>query len=93
MSSTVKTRLQVKVVAGASRTEISGWLGDVLKIRIAKQPEKGRANREVESLLCNSLGIARRSVRIVSGKTAARKVLEIEGLSVDDVRQKLGSPT
>ena len=31
--------LKLKVMPGASRTEVAGWLGDVLKVRVSAQPE------------------------------------------------------
>ena len=39
--------LEVKVVPGASRSEVTGWLGDSLKIRVAAPPERGKANAAV----------------------------------------------
>ncbi len=86
-----KTKLNVKVVPGASSTEIAGWLGDALKIRVSKPPEKGQANREVEVLVCSSLEIPTGSVRIVKGKTSARKVIEVNGLSLSQIKSRLGA--
>lgn len=82
------SRLSVKVVPGASKTEISGWLGDELKIRVSKPPEKGKANREVEVLICSALKIPAGAARIVRGKASSRKVLEIEGLTRTDIRNR-----
>ena len=84
-----KTKLNVKVVPGASNTEISGWLGEALKIRVSKPPEKGKANREVEALICSSLEIPTGSVRIVKGRTSARKVIEVNGLSLSQIKNIL----
>jgi len=83
------SRLSVKVVPGASKTEISGWLGDELKIRVSKPPEKGKANRAVEALICDALKIPAGAARIVRGKTSSRKVLEIQGLTLTDIRKRL----
>ncbi len=83
------TKLNVKVVPGASRSEIAGWLGDELKIRVSKPPEKGKANREVEALVCRSLSLPAGSVRIVRGDTSPRKVLEISGMTIEEIRNRL----
>jgi hypothetical protein len=82
-------QLKLKVVPGASRSEISGWLGDTLKLRVAAPPEKGKANKAVEALLCEALGHSAGAVRIVSGHGSPRKTAEIEGLSTEDVRRCL----
>ncbi len=50
--------LKVKVVPGASRTQLSGWLGDMLKVRVSAPPEKGKANAAVEALLARDVGPA-----------------------------------
>jgi len=83
--------LKIKVVPGASRTELCGWLGDVLKVRVAAPPEKGRANTAVESLLAKALGLPARSVRITSGKSSQHKVAEFSGLSQAELRRRLGA--
>lgn len=82
-------RLSVKVVPGASKSEVSGWLGDSLKIRVAAQPEKGKANAAVVLILATSLGLPEKSVSVVSGKTAQHKVVEIQGLSSEQIRHRL----
>jgi uncharacterized protein len=58
-------KLKVKVVPGASRTDIAGWLGDSLKVRVSEPPEKGRANAAVEALLCKAMNLPSGSVRVV----------------------------
>ena len=86
-------RLEVKVVPGASRSEISGWLGEALKVRVSVPPEKGRANAAVLALVCDALGLPAGSVRIVSGAGSPRKVVEIRGLAHAEVVRRLsGAP-
>lgn len=83
--------LKIKVVPGASRTQLSGWLGDVLKVRVAAPPEKGRANSAVEALLAKEVGLPTRSVRITSGRSSQHKLAEFDGLSQAELRRRLGA--
>ena len=83
-------QLKIKVVPGASTTGVAGWLGDALKLRIAEPPEKGKANRAVEALIAEALGRPPGAVRIVSGQRSPRKTVEIDGVSMSDVRRLLG---
>ncbi|HNR22342.1 MAG TPA: DUF167 domain-containing protein [Steroidobacteraceae bacterium] len=83
------SRLQVKVVPGASRDSIAGWLGDALKVRVSAPPEKGKANAAVEALLAEALGVAPPSVRIVAGQSSARKQVEVAGLTAAQIRERL----
>lgn len=84
-------KLPVKVTPGASRDGISGWLGDALKVRVRAPPERGKANAAVEKLLARALGLPVDNVRVVVGATAARKIVEVSGLSESEVRTRLGA--
>ncbi len=77
----MKCRLEAKVVPGSSRTEIVGWLGDCLKIRVAAPPEKGKANQAVIELLSKRLKLNQESIAIVHGSRSQRKVIEISGIT------------
>lgn len=83
--------LKVKVVPGATRTEVSGWLGDELKIRVSAQPENGKANAAVEALLAKALNKPVSSIKIVAGKGSQRKRIEIIGLTRNEVLRMLGA--
>jgi hypothetical protein len=83
------SHLRVKVVAGASRDAIAGWLGDALKVRVSAAPERGKANAAVEALIARALGLPRGSVRVVAGETVPRKLVEIAGLTEAEVRERL----
>jgi uncharacterized protein len=86
---TVRVRLSIKVVAGASRDGVAGWLGDTLRVRVAAPAERGKANAAVEALLNETLGLSRGGATIVAGSTSPRKVVEIVGLSESEVRRRL----
>ena len=85
----VVAKLKIKVVPGASSAGVHGWLGDSLKVRVTAPPEKGRANKEVEALIGSVLNLRPGAVRVVSGRASPRKVVEVDGLSEVDIRQRL----
>ena len=82
-------RLYLKVVPGSSRDEISGWLGDSLKVRVRAPAEGGRANAAVMKVLARGLDVPSQALEIVSGAASARKVIEVDTLSEVEVRQRL----
>ena len=82
-------RLPVKVVPGASRDGITGWLGDALKVRVSAPPERGKANAAVERLIADALGVASKGLRVVSGQASPRKIVEVCGLSEAEVLDRL----
>ncbi len=82
-------RLKVKVVPGASREGIAGWLGDALKIRVAVPPEKGKANQAVCRLLAVQLGVADSQVQTTASLVSPSKTLEIRGLTLDELTARL----
>lgn len=84
-------RLKIKVIPGASRSGIGGWLGDLLKVRVSAAPEKGKANDAVLKLLARELGLPERSLVIVSGFTSPLKTVEIRGMMRTELLQKLGT--
>ena len=88
---TGRCRLAVKVVPGASRSGLAGWMGEALKVRVTAPPEGGRANRMVTELVARALGLPDSAVRVVSGAGSPRKLLEIDGLDARVVRERLAS--
>lgn len=84
------TLIGVKVVPGAKRDQLSGLLGDRLKIRTSAAPEGGKANRAVCALLAERLGTRSRDVSVAQGMTEARKIIRVEGMTPGEVRAALG---
>ena len=82
-------RFAITVQARASRTEIVGEHGETVKIRIAAPPVEGAANDELIRFLAKQLHVPASAVRVVSGQSARRKVVEVEGVAVDHVRHTL----
>ena len=82
--------LSVRVQPKARRREVAGWLADgALRLRVTEPPEDGRANRAVEALLAEALGLARSRVRVTRGESSRAKTVEIDGLDDAAVRTRL----
>ena len=82
-------RLRVRVMPGAKRTAIAGRHGEAWKVRVTAAPERGRANEAVVALLSTRLGLATRDVAVVAGASARDKVVELRGVSADEVERRL----
>ena len=82
-------RLEIKAVPNAPRSEVVGWLGPALKVKLHAPPMEGKANQELSAFVADILGISRRSVRVDHGATSRKKLLLIDNLSPDEVYSKL----
>jgi uncharacterized protein len=80
-------RFSVHVQPRASRSEIVGLHKDALKIRLTAAPVDGAANDALIRVLADALGIARSAVRIVSGASSRGKVVEVDGVDVENIRR------
>ena len=81
--------LKVQVQPRASRDEVVGLHGDALKIRITAAPVAGAANKHLLKFLAKKLKVARSQMSIASGATSRAKSIAIEGISTEEVRQRL----
>ncbi len=61
----------------------------IVKIRIAAPAVENAANEALVDFLTQAIGVPKRSVRIVSGKTSRRKVLAIDGVTEEELAAKL----
>ncbi len=81
--------IRVKAVPGSSRDEVSGVLGDRLKVRLSAPPEGGKANQALRGLLAAALGVRTRDVTVESGAASPEKVVRVRGVNVAHARQRL----
>jgi uncharacterized protein YggU (UPF0235/DUF167 family) len=70
------TRITVTVSPGAARSELVGRHGDGW-------------NEALVVLLAHALRVPRARISVVGGQTARRKVVEVEGLSQDEIERRL----
>ncbi len=83
-------RFSVRVVPRASRSGIEGLHGGGLKVRLNAPPVEGAANEELVEVIAGALGVPRSWVRIAGGGHSRTKLVEVQGVSADTVRQKIG---
>ncbi len=82
-------RLQIKVVPGASCSEVVGLLGAAVKVRVAAPPAGGQANREVCALLADRLGLPLAQVTVVAGLASPVKVIGLVGITETEAKARL----
>jgi uncharacterized protein (TIGR00251 family) len=84
-------RISVYVQPRASKTEVVGLHGDAWKIRVAAPPVDNAANVALTDFMASKLGVPRKSVRVASGGTGRRKIVEIDGVELAAVTAALGA--
>jgi len=81
--------LLVHVVPNAKENRVVGQHGDAIKIKLKARPIEGRANEALCRFLAERLGVPERSVSVLRGAKSRDKMIRIEGLGEDDVRDRL----
>jgi uncharacterized protein (TIGR00251 family) len=80
--------LDVRVIPNAPRSEVVGWHGGALKVKVHAPALEGRANEELCEFLAGELGLPKRDVTLMRGAKSRQKVLRIAGLASEDVRRR-----
>jgi uncharacterized protein YggU (UPF0235/DUF167 family) len=65
--------------------------GETLRAWLTAPPVDGAANAALVALLAERLGIPKRAVTLLRGETAREKVVAIEGVNAEILRQRLAS--
>jgi uncharacterized protein (TIGR00251 family) len=81
---------EVHLQPGAKSSGIAGFRDGVLYMRVTAPPHKGQANRAMLALIAQALGVSKSDVAITRGHTSRNKVLVIQGLSPEEVKERLG---
>ena len=68
-----------------------GFRNGVLQVNVSAPPTKGKANRELITVLSQLLEIGKGSVNIIKGHTNRNKIVAIDGLSQEEVMKRLSS--
>jgi uncharacterized protein (TIGR00251 family) len=84
--------LAVHVTPRAGRDEVAGWHGDELGVRVTVPPEDGKANAAVCAVVAKALRVAKGRVTVLRGATSRHKLLELDGVTAEELRAAFGEP-
>lgn len=82
------SRVSVKVIPKSGKSELKK-VGKPLKAWLKSAPTRGKANVELVRTLADKLDIARLNIEILSGFSSRNKVVDIVGVSVEDIEKIL----
>lgn len=80
----------VRVTPRARRNALK-FEEETLRAWLTAPPVDGAANAALVALLAERLGIPKRAVTLLRGETAREKVVAIEGVNAEILRQRLAS--
>jgi uncharacterized protein len=83
------TTLKVRVIPNAPRNQLTAIVNDEVRIKIHAPAHDGKANAEVVRFLAELIECQRSRITIKRGEKARNKIIEIIGLSPEEVRRKL----
>lgn len=81
--------IAIKAIPNAPRSEIVGWLGDALKVKVHAPPVEGRANEVLCEFLADHFALPRRAVTVLRGDTSRQKIIRLDGLSLDELKSRV----
>jgi uncharacterized protein (TIGR00251 family) len=70
-------RIYVKVTPRSSKNEVVKIADGEYKVRLTAVPVEGAANEALVKLLAEHFAVAKSNIKIVGGKSARRKIIEI----------------
>ena len=81
----------IKAIPNAPRSEVIGWLGDALKVKVHAPPVEGRATAALCEFLADQLGLPRRAVTVLRGDLSRQKVLRFDGLTLAEFKARVAA--
>ncbi len=81
--------VKIRAVPRASKNEIQGLYDDALKIRLTTAPVDGKANQALIKFLSKSLNVSKAQIQIEQGETSRHKTVHIDGLTKNEVMERL----
>ncbi len=81
--------VRIHVVPNAKIDNVVGEHGGAIKIKLRAPAVEGKANAALISFLADRLKVPARTIALVRGQKSRDKLVRIDGLSEQDVRERL----
>jgi uncharacterized protein (TIGR00251 family) len=81
-------RISVRVIPRSSKNVLE-WDEGSIRARLTAPPVDGAANAALIELLSKQLDLPRRNIEIVRGATGRQKIIEIAGLTLEEIEQRI----
>lgn len=85
------TTLKVRVVPNARRSELAAISQDEVRLKVQAPAQDGKANAELIRLLAQLIDCHKSSIAIKRGEKSRNKIIEIAGVSPEEVGRKLAA--
>ena len=86
-----QAKISLSVYPNATSNEVVSFINQVLQVRVAAPPVKGKANKELITFLSQLLGVSKSNLTIVKGHTSRHKVIAINGPGQEEIMKRLSS--
>jgi len=81
--------LRIHVVPNAKIDKVVGEHGGAIRIKLRAPAVKGKANAALISFLAQTLAISQQQIALESGKKSRRKLIRVEGLDPQMIKDRL----
>lgn len=89
MSNIPNAFIRVRVLPRSSKNQVQGMDAGTFKVKLTAPPIEGKANAALLKFLAKKLGVPKTDMEIVSGERSRIKSIRIQGLSTEEINQKL----
>ena len=81
--------LPVRAQPGSRKNCLRGEQNGALKVAVTQVAEKGKANKAVIEVLCDSLDLRKSQLELLSGATSHQKQFLVRDISIEELRARI----
>jgi len=85
-------RLKVRVTPNARKNAVVSWTEDEIRLKIKAPAVEGKANAALIEYLSELTNVPRSKIQIKAGEKTRIKLVEIDGPTPDEVRDRMMRP-